>query len=143
MNRTLVRHFRDLDVYKNAITLTMRIFEISKSFPPEEKNSLTDQVRRSSRSIWANIAEGWRKRRCKAAFISKLSDAETEVTETQVWCEVARLCGHINREVFAERDDACDHITSQTVRMSDNADRWVLPEAKNAPAPKRRNADTP
>jgi four helix bundle protein len=142
MNTKLVRHFRELEVYQNAIALTMRIFQISKNFPPEERYSLTDQVRRSSRSVCANIAEAWRKRRYKAAFISKLSDAETEATETQVWCELACLCGYINRKVFAELDDTWDHVVSQTVRMSDNADRWILPESKNAQTPTRRYADT-
>jgi four helix bundle protein len=142
MKTNLARHFRDLDVYKNGMTLTMRIFEISKTFPPEEKYSLTDQVRRSSRSICANIAEAWRKRRYKAAFISKLSVAETEATETQVWCELAYRSQYIERETFTELDDACDHIVSQTVRMSGSADCWVLPQAKNAETPRRRHADT-
>lgn len=142
MNAKLVRHFRDLEVYQNAIALTMRIFQISKNFPAEEKYSLTDQVCRSSRSVCANIAEAWRKRRYKAAFISKLSDAETEATETQVWCEVACLCEYIDQKVFAELDDACDHIVSQIVRMSENADRWILSESKHAQTPIRRNADT-
>jgi four helix bundle protein len=142
MNTKLARHFRELEVYQNAIALTMRIFEISKNSPAEERYSLTDQVRRSSRSVCANIAEAWRKRRYKAAFISKLSDAETEATETQVWCEVACLCDYIDRKVFAELDDACDHNVSQAVRMSDNADRWILPEGKNADTPKRRHGDT-
>jgi len=142
MKTKLVRHFRELEVYQNAIALTMRIFQISKNFPPEEKYSLTDQVRRSSRSVCANIAEAWRKRRYKAAFISKLSDAETEATETQVWCELACLCKYIDQKVFVELDDVCDHIVSQTVRMSDNADRWLLPESTTADTPKRRNAET-
>ena len=130
MKTKLVRHFRDLAVYQNGIELTMRIFKISKSFPAEEKYSLTDKMRRASRSICANVAEAWRKRRYKAALIAKLSDAETEATETQVWCEIAYLCKYIDKKTFLELDDECDHIVSQLVRMCDSADRWTL-NAKN------------
>lgn len=77
-----IRHFRDLDAYNMAIETAMRVFELSKAFPAEERYSLTDQIRRSSRSVCANIAEAWRKRRYPNAFISKLSDAEAEAAET-------------------------------------------------------------
>jgi four helix bundle protein len=143
MKTKLVRHFRELEVYQNAIALTMQVFGLSKNFPAEEKYSLTDQIRRSSRSVCANIAEAWRKRRYKAAFISKLSDAETEATETQVWCEIAYLREYIDQKTFVELDDACDHIVSQLVRMSDAADRWTLLGAKHAGTRKRPYADTP
>ncbi len=83
MNKRIITH-RDLDVYQKAFATAMRIFEISKFFPKEEIYSLTDQIRRSSRSVNANLAEAWRKRRYEAAFISKLSDAESEAAETQV-----------------------------------------------------------
>lgn len=82
--RKPIRHFRDLEVYQNALNAGLRVYELSKSFPPEEKYSLTDQIRRSSRSVCANLAEAWRKRRYEAAFIAKLSDAESEAAETQV-----------------------------------------------------------
>jgi len=130
MKTKLVRHFRELEVYENGIGLTMRVFNISKRFPAEEKFSLTDQMRRASRSICANIAEAWRKRRYKAALIAKLSDAETEATETQVWCEIAYLCEYIDKKTFLELDDECDHIVSQLVRMCDSADRWTLTATK-------------
>ena len=126
MKTKLVRHFRELEVYQNGLDLSMRIFAVSKQFPAEERYSLTDQIRRSARSICANVAEAWRKRRYKAAFISKLSDAETEATEVQVWSEIAYLCGYIDKKIFLELDDAADHIVSQLVRMSDTADRWTL-----------------
>ena len=84
-----IRSFRDLNVYQNALDAAMEIYEISKSFPPEERFSLTDQFRRSSRSVCANIGEGWRKRRYQAAFISKLNDSEGEAAETQVWLDIA------------------------------------------------------
>jgi len=81
---SLIRSYRELDVYQNAMELTMRIFELTKQSPKEERFNLTDQIRRSSRSVCPNIAEAWRKRRYKAAFVAKLSDAETEAAETQV-----------------------------------------------------------
>ena len=80
---------RDLEVYKNAFADAMAIFQLSKRFPPEEKYSLTDQIRRSSRSVNSNMAEAWRKRRYEGSFIAKLSDAESEAAETQVWLEFA------------------------------------------------------
>ncbi len=83
------RHFRDLDVYQNALVAGLRVYELTKRFPIEERYALTDQARRSSRSVCANIAEAWRKRRYEAAFIAKLSDAESEVAETQVHLEFA------------------------------------------------------
>src|SRR3954470_15559606 len=98
MKTNLVRHFRELEVYQNGIGLTMHIFATSKRFPAEEKYSLTDQMRRASRSICANIAEAWRKRRYKAGLIAKLNDAETEATETQVWCEIAYLREYIDKK---------------------------------------------
>jgi len=97
MGEKILRH-QDLLVYKKAIEAAMEIFEVSKSFPKEETYSLTDQIRRSSRSVPANIAEAWRKRRYKAAFISKLNDAEGEAAETQTWLEVSVRCGYVSRE---------------------------------------------
>ena len=82
-----IREHTELEVYKKAFDAAMLIFEMSKKFPKEETYSLTDQIRRSSRSVCANLAEAWRKRRYKAAFIAKLSDAESEAAETQVWLE--------------------------------------------------------
>ena len=84
-NAKKIRTHRDLEVYHKAFEAAMQIFDSSKSFPKDEMYSLTSQIRRSSRSVCANIAEGWRKRRYEAAFISKLSDAETEGAEVQVW----------------------------------------------------------
>jgi four helix bundle protein len=87
--RKSINHFRDLDVYQNALATGLRVYELTKKFPPDERYALTDQIRRSSRSVCANIAEAWRKRRYLAAFVSKLSDAETEAAETQVHAEFA------------------------------------------------------
>src|SRR5579872_4104517 len=89
---------RDLDVYRKAIEAAMAIFECSKTFPKDEVYSLTNQIRRSSRSVCANLAEAWRKRRYRAAFVSKLSDSEGEAAETQVWIELGLKCGYLHRE---------------------------------------------
>src|ERR1051326_4057401 len=101
MSERITSH-HELDVYKVAFATAMRVFEASKAFPKEEKYSLTDQIRRSSRSVCANLAEAWRKRRYEAAFIAKLSDAESELAETQVWLEFAVKCGYLDREIAKE-----------------------------------------
>ena len=121
-----VKHFRDLDVYQGAMSLLMEIFALSKEFPPDERFTLTDQIRRSSRSICANIAEAWRKRRYEAAFVSKLNDSETEGSETRVHLEIAFNHGYIDRRTFEALDDKCDKIISQIVKMIDQADRWII-----------------
>lgn len=104
----------------------MQIFEISRSFPKEETYSLTDQIRRSSRSVPTNIAEAWRKRRYVAAFISKLNDAEGEAAETQTWLEFAVRCNYIEREkakvLFLEYDE----IIAMLFSMANNPQKWVL-----------------
>lgn len=84
-----VQLHRDLEEYQRAFTAAMALFDLLKTFPREETYSLTDQIRRSSRSVWANLAEAWRKRRYEEAFVSKFSDAESEAAETQVWIEFA------------------------------------------------------
>ncbi len=83
-----IRDFRELEVYQLALEAAMQIFQFSKAFPAEERYSLTDQMRRCSRSVCANVGEAWRKRRYPNAFVSKLSDAEAEAAETQVWLEM-------------------------------------------------------
>jgi len=97
-----LRGHRDLKVYQLAYKLAMEIFQVSKSFPKEEKYSLTDQIRRSSRSVAANIAEGFRKRRYPKMFVSKLADADGEATETQVWLDFARDCEYLSLACHAE-----------------------------------------
>src|SRR5215204_7670770 len=97
-----IRLHRDLEVYGRAFEAAMQLFEASKRFPREEVYSLTDQLRRSSRSVCANLAEAWRKRRYAAAFVSKLSDAETEAAETQVWIEFAVKCEYLPRDIAAK-----------------------------------------
>jgi len=92
--------FKELLAYKKSFELAMEIFELSKTFPKEEKYSLTDQIRRSSRSVSANIAESYRKRRYVNHFISKLTDSDAENSETYVWLEFALQCKYINPEIF-------------------------------------------
>ena len=127
MKKKMVVRHQDLEVYRKAFETAMRIFELSKSFPKEETFSLTDQIRRSSRSVCANLAEAWRKRRYIAAFISKLNDAEGEAAETQTWLEFSvrsiYLEAEIGRDLFKEYEE----IISMLVAMQTNADSWVLP----------------
>lgn len=95
-------NFQDLLAYQKSFELAMRIFEITKSFPKEETYSLTDQIRRSSRSVSANISEAYRKRLYPKHFISKLSDSDAENSETQTWLEFSLQCNYISKEIFEE-----------------------------------------
>lgn len=97
-NSRHARSFRDLLVYGKALEVAKRIFEMSKNFPKEETYSLTDQIRRASRSVGAQIAEAWGKRRYEKHFISKLTDADAEQMETQHWLDVATSCGYLAKE---------------------------------------------
>jgi four helix bundle protein len=115
---------RELEVYRLAFDTAMEIFEISKNFPVEEKYSLTDQIRRSSRSVCTNLAEGWRKRRYKAVFINKLSDAEQEAAGTQTWLEFAFKCNYINKQIFEKLDDKYEHIFAMLITMERRVDTF-------------------
>ena len=108
------------------MALVMRVFELAKHFPSEERYALTDQIRRSSRSVCANLAEAWRKRRYQAAFVSKLNDAEAEAAETQVHIEIALRHDYLSQETFEELDDAYDKILAQIVKMIVQSERWVF-----------------
>ena len=123
----LITRHQDLDVYRKAFEAAMAIFEASKSFPKEETYSLTDQIRRSSRSVCANLAKAWRKRRYEAAFVAKLSDAEGEAAESQTWVEFAVKCNYLDRQIAKELYIAYDEILSMIVAMINNTGRWVLP----------------
>ena len=116
----------ELDVYKIAFESAMRIYEISKRFPKEETYSLTDQIRRSSRSVCANIAEGWRKRRYEAAFVSKLTDAEAEAAETQTWLDFASECDYLSEDVKQELWQNYDHVIGKLVNMIFKPTPWLL-----------------
>lgn len=128
MTRKAVTH-DDLDVYKRAFELAMRIFEASKAFPPHERYSLTDQIRRSSRSVCANLAEAWRKRRYRGAFISKLCDVEAEVAETQCWLQFATRCGYLAPEQAQNLHTAYNAVAATLVNMIIRAADWLLPPA--------------
>lgn len=121
-----IKHYRELSVYQNAMTLAMKVFELTKRFPVEERYSLTDQIRRSSRSVCTNLSEGWRKRRYEAAFISKLSDSESEAAETQVHAEFAWRCGYLTETQFRELDDDYDRVLGQLVKMADQPQKWLI-----------------
>jgi four helix bundle protein len=121
-----VTSHRQLDVYQRAFDASMRLFEASKRFPREEAYSLTDQLRRSSRSVCANLAEGWRKRCYPAAFAAKLIDAEGEAAETQTWIEYATRCGYLDREPAAELYEAYNGILATLVGMRTHPETWVI-----------------
>jgi four helix bundle protein len=95
--------FRDLIVYKKAFELAMEVFEMTKGFPKEEKFSLIDQIRRSSRSVCANIGEGYRKRRYVAHFVAKTTDSDMENTETQVWLDFSLACKYITEDEYRSK----------------------------------------
>ena len=127
---SLVKHFRDLRVYRTAFDAAMQIFELSKKWPLEERYSLTDQVRRSSRSVCEQIAEAWRKRRYPAHFRSKLTDADSEAAETQSWLEFAFRCGYITKECFETLDAEYENINGGLVRMIDQSEQWCTFQSK-------------
>ena len=120
----VVKNYRDLKVYKLAFESAMRIFELSKKWPKEEKYSLTDQIRRSSRSVCGNIAESWRKRRYVAHLVSKLSDSDTEAAETEVWLDFANRCGYLNKDDHSDLMDKYDHICRMLTKMMNNPEPW-------------------
>ena len=122
----MVKSHRDLEVYQSAFNAAMRIFELTKKFPKEETYSLTDQIRRASRSVCANISEGWRKRRYKLSFINKLNDAEGEAGETQTWLEFSVQCEYLDREIGLELYQVYDNIIGKLVTMENNPDPWIL-----------------
>ena len=119
-----INSVRELEVYKLAFETAMKIFEISKSFPIDERYSLTNQIRRSSRSISANLAESWRKRKYKAMFISKLLDASQEAAETQTWLEFALACGYIDKNKFNELDERYEHVFAMVATMERKVDSF-------------------
>src|SRR5439155_19368579 len=120
-----IRLHHELDVYRATFEAAMGVFEASKRFPKEETYSLTDQIRRSSRSVCASLAEAWRKRRYEAAFIAKLSDAEAEVAETQVWLEFAVKCGYLDRDQASKIYVVYERVIGTFVGMINHPQTWV------------------
>jgi len=122
----LAQKVTDLDVYKLAFESQQEVFNLSKRFPPEEKYSLTDQARRSSRSVGANICEAWRKRQYPAHFRSKLTDADGEAEETCHWLRTAVACGYIERDDGARLAERYSHISGKLNRMMSDAESWCI-----------------
>jgi four helix bundle protein len=121
----IVRH-TDLIVYQRAFKAAMEVFQLSKGFPKDEKYSLTDQIRRSSRSVCSNVAEGWRKRRYAASFVSKFNDSEGEAAETQAWLQFAVECEYLKpsdtRSLYYEYDE----IIAMLLTMQNQPEKWAL-----------------
>ena len=125
-----IKYHWELDVYKLSVEAGMKIFELTKQFPKEEMYSLTDQVRRSSRSVSGQIAEGWRKRKYEAAFLSKLNDAEGEAGETQAWLEYSVKCAYMERSVGLELHRMYDRLIGKLVNMGNNPRPWLPNKTK-------------
>jgi len=119
-----INSFKDLLVYQKAYKLAMDIFEISKTFPKEEKYSLTDQIRRSSRSITSNIAEAWAKKRYVKSFVSKLSDSLGEEYETEVWLDYSRDSKYITTSQYIELTHGYDEVRKILISIINNPDKW-------------------
>ena len=120
----MIQSVRDLIVYKAAFDAAMEIFNITKSFPREEKYSLTDQIRRSSRSVCSNLSESWRKRKYIAVFKNKLSDCASEAAETQTWLQFARQCQYIADDSFSRLDNRYEQIFAMLTSMEHKADKF-------------------
>ena len=125
--REELRGARDLLVYQKAYALAMEIFGLSKSWPPEEKYSLTDQIRRASRSVCANIREAWAKRRYEAHFISKLTDADGENCETDTWLEFAKDCGFLPIADYTRLSASCHEVGAMLGGMLNDPKPFLLP----------------
>jgi four helix bundle protein len=123
----VIGHFRELRVYRQAFDAAMCIYELSKIWPKEERYSLTDQLRRSSRSVCGNVAEAWRKRRYTAHFISKLSDADAEAGESQAWLDFALRCGYLSPEDHVDLNQRYEIICGGLVRMMTEPEKWCGP----------------
>ena len=125
-NQKAIKDHRELGIYKKAFDNAMSIFHLSKKFPVEERYSLSDQIRRSSRSVCANFAEAWRKRRYKAAFIAKLNDCEAEAAETQTWIEFAVKCDYIEIEAGRKLYGTYNQVIAGLVNMINNPGPWLI-----------------
>ena len=127
----MIRHHWELDVYKMSVEAAMEIFAESKRFPREEVYSLTDQIRRSSRSVSGQISEAWRRRKYKAAFVDKLNAAEGEAAETQTWLEYAVKCGYMTKQKAREIHKLYNNSLGKLVNMGNNPAQWVLKKSSN------------
>jgi four helix bundle protein len=123
--------FRDLKVYQNAFKLAMDIFEMTKSFPDEEKFGLTIQIRKSSRSVCSSIGEGYRKRKYPAHFVSKMTDADMENSETQVWLDFSYECGYINRGDYSKLKKKSEEVGKLLNHMIEFPEKYLRVNEKN------------
>lgn len=121
----IAKSHRELRVYQLAFESATQIHQVTKKFPAEEKYSLTDQIRRSSRSVCANIAEAWRRRKYPKNFVSKLTDSDTEATETSVWLDFALYFGYISDREHKTLSDHYNHICSQLSIMMSQPNKWT------------------
>ena len=117
---------KDLKVYQKAYVLAMTIFRLSKTWPGEERFSLTDQIRRSSRSVCANLREAWAKRRYEAHFISKLTDADGENSETDTWLDFAKDCGYLSKEEHQDLTTQCMEVGAMLGSMLKNSAPFLI-----------------
>ena len=124
MSKGRYRGYRDLKVYQLAYELALKIQEITKTFPKEEKYSLVDQIRRSSRSVPTNLAEAWKKRRYEKAFISKLIDCAGEAGETEVWLDFSKDFGYLNENKYSELIDKYDEVNRMLYGMMDKSEKF-------------------
>jgi four helix bundle protein len=121
-----IRSFKELKVWQRAKDAAVSVFEVTKAFPDSERFSLTNQIRRSSRSVPANISEAWRKRRYAAAFISKLNDAEGEAAETQTHAELARRFGYLTDAAATHFDREYEEILAMLTDMASHPEQWTI-----------------
>lgn len=121
-----IQSHEELDVYKLAFDVAMQIFRLTKNFPKEETYSLTDQIRRSSRSVCGNLAEAWRRRRYEAAFVNRLNIAEAGAAETQTWIAFAVKSGYLSEDQGKNLRTTYDHIIGKLVKMIRNPSPWIL-----------------
>jgi four helix bundle protein len=126
----MIKSFRELEVYKLALAESKKIFVLTKSFPKDERYSLTDQIRRSSRAVGAMIAEAWARRRYQAVFVNKIDEALGEATETQAWLDHTLNCEYINSEQYRQLDDAWQHIGAMLNKMIQQADSFCRSATK-------------
>ena len=122
-----IERVKDLEVYRTAFKAAMEVFERSKEWPKAERYALTDQIRRSSRSVCANLSEAWRKRRYSKHFVSKLSDADAEASETRTWLRFAHSCDYLDEKGFEQLDEKYDRICGGLVRMMSKPEQWCGP----------------
>lgn len=130
---SIVRFHTDLNVYRKAFDTAMKIYQVSLNFPKEERFSLTDQIRRSSRSVAVNISEAWGKRKYPKSLVAKLTDADGEARETQSWLEFALACEYINKPIFDELYADYHQILGMLVNMTNNPERWSNFNPKDSP----------